>query len=91
MRPKQRLDAARPVGQRVVPGSLRLNGQPIEPGAAVRVTVNGFLAAGGDNFSVLKQGRDVRTGMMDIDALEAWLKANPGLLPGAPDRIARVN
>ena len=84
-------DAARPVGQRVVPGSLRLNGQPIEPGAAVRVTVNGFLAAGGDNFSVLKQGRDVRTGMMDIDALEAWLKANPGLLPGAPDRIARVN
>lgn len=84
-------DASRPVGQRVVPGSLRLNGQPVDPDAAVRVTVNGFLAAGGDNFSVLKQGRDMRTGMMDIDALEAWLKANPGLLPGAPDRIARVN
>jgi 5'-nucleotidase len=84
-------DASKPVGQRVVPGSLRLNGQPIWPGDTVRVTVNSFLASGGDSFTVLKQGRDQRTGMMDIDALEAYVKANPTLAPGALNRIARLN
>jgi 5'-nucleotidase len=84
-------DAGKPVGQRVVPGSLRLNGQAIDPQASVRVTVNSFLAAGGDNFSVLKQGRDLRTGAMDIDALELYVKANPTLAPGPLDRISRLN
>jgi len=84
-------DAARPLGQRVLADSLKLDGKPIAAGDAVRVTVNGFLASGGDNFTVLKQGRDARTGMMDIDALEAFVKANPGLTPGAPDRVARLN
>ncbi len=84
-------DASRPVGQRVVPGSLKLGGQPVDPAATVRVTVNGFLASGGDNFTVLKQGRDARTGQMDIDALEAFVKANPGVAPGTLDRVQRLN
>lgn len=86
-----RWDASRPVGQRVVPGSVTLDGQPIDPNASVRVTVNSFLAAGGDNFGVLRQGRDAATGMMDVDAFEAYVKANPTLAPGAPDRIVRLN
>jgi len=28
---------------------------------------------------------------MDVDALELYLKANPGLAPGALDRITRLN
>ena len=55
------------------------------------MTVNSFLAAGGDNFSVLRQGRDAATGMMDIDAFEAYVKAHPTLAPGALDRIVRLN
>jgi 5'-nucleotidase len=74
-----------------VPGSLRLNGVPIEADARVRVTVNGFLAGGGDNFSVLRQGTEVRTGMMDVDAFEWHVKANPGMVPGTLDRITRLN
>lgn len=84
-------DAARPVGQRVVPGSLRLNGQPITATQKLRVTVNGFLAGGGDNFTLLKQGGEPRTGMMDVDALEAYLKANPTIVPGPLDRVTRLN
>ena len=49
-------DAGKPTGQRVVPGSLRLNGQPIAADARLRVTVNSFLASGGDNFTVLQAG-----------------------------------
>ena len=78
-------------GQRIVPGSMRLNGTPVALDALVRVTVNSFLAGGGDNFTALRQGREVRTGMMDIDAFEAWVKANPSLAPGLPERITRRN
>jgi 5'-nucleotidase len=86
-----RWDAARPAGQRVVPGSVTLGGRPLAADGRYRVTVNSYLAAGGDNFSVFKQGDAVRTGMMDIDALERFVDANPGMSPGALDRIERLN
>ena len=84
-------DAARPAGQRVVPGSVKLAGRPLEPAAGYRVTVNAFMAGGGDGFLVLKDGRERRTGMMDVDALELYVKAHPTLAPGPLDRIARLN
>lgn len=84
-------DASRPPGQRVLPGSMTLNGQAVSPETRVRITVNSFMAAGGDNFSVLRQGSDRRTGLMDIDAFEAYVAAHPGLAPGALDRITRLN
>jgi 5'-nucleotidase len=84
-------DAAQPTGQRVVPGSVRINGQPVMPNATVRVTVNAFMAGGGDNFMVFKEGKDVRTGVMDVDAFEAYVRANPTLAPGPLNRIVRLN
>jgi len=84
-------DASRPPGQRVLPGSLRLNGQAVDMAGRYRVTVNGFLAAGGDNFSVFKQGSEATTGVMDIDALEQFVRSHPELRAGPLDRIGRVN
>ena len=84
-------DAARPLGQRVVPGSVILDRKPLDPAASYRVTVNSFLAGGGDSFPALKAGTDRRTGMMDVDALERYVQANPTLAPGKLDRIARLN
>lgn len=80
-------DAAQPAGRRVVPGSLRLDGAPIGPDAPLRITVNSFLAGGGDNFTLLVQGRERRTGVMDIDALETYLRA--GGRPAGDVRIQR--
>jgi 5'-nucleotidase len=85
-------DSGKPPGQRIVPGSVRLHGVPIEAEQRVRVTVNSFLAGGGDNFSVFKQdGQDVRTGLMDIDALERYVTAQGTVVPVAAPRIQRVN
>ena len=84
-------DAARPLGQRMVPGSVTLDRKPLDPAASYRVTVNSFLAGGGDSFPALKAGTDRRTGMMDVDALERYVQANPTLAPGKLDRIARLN
>jgi 5'-nucleotidase len=84
-------DAAKPLGERVLPGSVRLNGRPVAASDNVRITVNSFVAGGGDNFSIFKQARDVRTGMMDVDAFEAYVKSNPTLAPQPLDRITRLN
>jgi 5'-nucleotidase len=84
-------DAAKPAGARVVPGSVTLDGRALDPAADYRVTVNSFLAAGGDNFSVLKEGRDARTGVMDVDAFEAWVASGGVTAPPADERIRRVD
>jgi 5'-nucleotidase len=85
-------DVSKPPGQRVVPGSLKLNGVAVEPQQRLRVTVNSFLAGGGDNFSVFKQdGQDPRTGMMDVDALERYVSAAGTVAAPAAPRIQRVN
>jgi 5'-nucleotidase len=84
-------DAAKPPGERVVPGSLRLNGAPIEPQQRLRVTINSFLAGGGDNFAIFKEGQEPRTGLMDVDALERHVAAQRTIAPGTLDRIRRMN
>ena len=84
-------DSAKPFGERVVADSMSLNGQPIDPATSWRVTVNGFLAVGGDGFTVLKEGIAPRIGVYDVDALYAWFQANNPLSPATPGRIARLN
>lgn len=76
---------AAPVGSRV--SGIALNGVPIDPAATYRVSVNNFLADGGDGFTVLTEGTDRTGGVVDLDAFTAYLTANPGLAPPAPTRI----
>jgi len=68
-------DLSRPDGQRIV--SMSLKGRPIDPAKSYRVSVNNFLASGGDGFSVLTEGTDTFDAGLDLDALEAWLATNP--------------
>lgn len=84
-------DARQPLGARVLPGSIKLNGQPIDPQASYRVTVNSFMASGGDGYRVLLEGKEPRTGIMDIDALERYLSAGRSIHPPALDRVRRLD
>lgn len=83
-------DAGRPVGDRIV--EIRKGGAPIDSAATYRVVVNNFMAAGGDNFTVLLGGASPVGGPQDIDALIAWVKSLPQPF-GAPAgaRITRLN
>ncbi|MFC4146782.1 bifunctional metallophosphatase/5'-nucleotidase [Micromonospora mangrovi] len=74
-------------GSRVVRGSLTINGAPVTDTATYRVTVNNFLAGGGDGFSVLKDGTNQVTGMIDLDAFVAYLTAKSPVSAPALDRI----
>ncbi|MBK1613394.1 bifunctional metallophosphatase/5'-nucleotidase [Rubrivivax gelatinosus] len=82
-------DASRPAGQRLLPGSLTLEGRRIEPAQRLRITVNSYLADGGDRFSVLRDGEDRVYGLPDADALAQYLAAHPGLQPPRDTRIVR--
>lgn len=65
-----RWDAKRPVDSRVVPGSIRLDGQPLRADASYRLVMNGFLADGGDRFSLFKSGINRSDlGISDLDAM----------------------
>jgi 5'-nucleotidase len=84
-------DGVRPVGDRVAADTMSLNGQRIDPAAGYRVTVNNFLAVGGDGFSVFTQGIAPQVGVYDVDALYLYFKANSPIAPTAGNRIVRVN
>jgi 5'-nucleotidase len=71
-------DSTRPVGQRLVPGSLKVNGVPVDDAKTYRVAANNFLADGGDNFPALAKGVNRSdTQLRDLDALIAYMKQHP--------------
>ncbi len=84
-------DGARPDGARILADRLSLNGQPIDPAASYRVTVNNYLSVGGDGFTVLKDGKAPQFGVYDVDALYTYFRSNSPVGPTAADRIVRLN
>jgi 5'-nucleotidase len=83
-------DASRPRGNRIVPESMRLDGRSISSDQHYRVTVNSFLADGGDGFRVLREGTGRMGGPLDIDALTDFLRAQSEHRPLAPDTAPRI-
>ena len=80
-------DLVAPVGARIV--SVTVDGRALDPTAMYRVTINNFLASGGDGYSVLAGGRDAFDAGLDLDATEAWIAGNPGVPVGG--RLVAVN
>lgn len=82
--------ASAPVGSKVDAATIMIGGIPIDPGASYRVTMNSFLADGGDGFSVFTLGTDRITGIIDLDALIAYFGTNSPVAPGPQNRITMV-
>ena len=74
-------------GTRVVDSSVAIGGSAITPDGTYRLTVNNFLADGGDGFGVLTQGTNRFLGGLDIDAFVAYLTANAPATAPATNRI----
>ena len=73
-------------GQRVQ--DLRLAGRAVRPDDEIRLAVSSFMADGGDGFGGFKAGRQRVGGMLDVDALAAFLQTTP---EPQPPRIERVD
>jgi 5'-nucleotidase len=78
-------------GTRVPDSSVEIGGTPVVPTSTYRITVNNFLAGGGDGFTVLKSGTNAVTGAIDLDAFIAYLGAESPLSAPTDDRITAIN
>lgn len=56
-------------------GRMWVNGTEVAPGDSFRVTMNNFLAFGGDGFTVFNEGTNALGGAQDIDAFVAAFEA----------------
>jgi 5'-nucleotidase len=81
-------DLSKPAGERIV--DVRLNGEPLRDDQVYRVAISNFLASGGDNFTVFREGTEQVGGPLDLDALEAYFRAHPRLVPPATNRIRNL-
>lgn len=72
-----------PMGQRA--RDIRIQGKPLDEAATYRVTVNSFMAEGGDGYTVLQGGRQRLGGAQDLDAMLAHLRQ--GVADGGSPRI----
>ncbi len=82
--------AQRPPGERVDPAQVVIGGQPLDLESSYRVTVNDFLASGGDGFGMLREGKDRVEHGTDAAALEAYLQQHAASLESPAPRIVRA-
>jgi 5'-nucleotidase len=54
-------------------GRMWINGVEVQPTDTFRVTMNNFLATGGDGFTVFNEGTDALGGAVDLDAFVDYL------------------
>ncbi|MFD7718442.1 bifunctional metallophosphatase/5'-nucleotidase [Streptomyces sp. NPDC059814] len=88
------LDMTKSGADRVVAGTIKLNGEAIDPAKTYRVAMNEFLAGGGDGFAALGEGTNKLVGASDLDLFNEYLAAHSTaaapLAPPATDRITVV-
>jgi 5'-nucleotidase len=70
-------DDTLPKGRKVVAGSIRINGQPLDESKNYRVVANNFLAEGADGFPMFAEATNKHdTHIVDLDAFIALLVKN---------------
>ncbi|GAA2112910.1 bifunctional metallophosphatase/5'-nucleotidase [Nocardioides bigeumensis] len=77
-----------PTGSKV--SNVRINGVLLDPATTYRVTVNNFLADGGDGYSVLRQGTNRFVGEIDSDAFSRYVEFLGTVDPGPQNRITSI-
>jgi 2',3'-cyclic-nucleotide 2'-phosphodiesterase (5'-nucleotidase family) len=81
-------DLARPAGSRIV--SVAVGGAPLDDTREYTVAYTDFMATGGDGLGLASAAiKQVTTGIVDLDALIAFARAQPGgvIKPDAAPRL----
>jgi 5'-nucleotidase len=84
-------DLSQACGSRI--SNMMLNASPIVLATTYKVTMNNFLADGGDSFPAFTAGTNrVYAPLFDVDAFAAYLGNHtpPGVAPGPMNRITQI-
>ena len=68
--------------------NITIGGAPLDPAATYRVTLNNFLADGGDNYTVFREGTNRYVGEIDLDAFARYVQMLGTVNPGPQNRIS---
>lgn len=82
-------DDSRPVGNRII-SMVKNDGTPIEANQSYTITVNSFIADGGDEFTSLTKMKNRQVEMGDTDALENYIKTKGVGEPKIDGRMMKV-
>jgi 5'-nucleotidase len=85
---------SRPLTDKVIDSSVKIGGVPVDPNRPYRVTMNNFLADGGDGFSVFKEGTNQLGGEVDLDSFGRYLMVHSPVSPPpylTDPRIVRID
>lgn len=77
-------------GPEIVPGSMLLNGVPIDAAQSYRIVANSFLSDGGDGFGAFTGATNKIFGGLDIDGFARYLQASSPYTPVPGQRITRL-
>ncbi|MEO3799434.1 bifunctional metallophosphatase/5'-nucleotidase [Nonomuraea sp. B1E8] len=78
-------DTSAPWGSKV--SDMKIDGTPVTDTQSIRVAANNFLVGGGDAFLAFRDGTDLWSGPLDIDAFVDHLGKDNPIAPPATDRI----
>jgi 5'-nucleotidase len=82
-------DASKEVGKRIV--DAKIGDKALDPKAVYPIVVNSFMADGGDDFSMLRQGSNIfNTGISITDLLQQYITAHSPITPPTGGRIKVV-
>lgn len=84
-------DQAKPIGEKIIAASMKLNGEPINPALQYRVAANNFLAGGSEGMNMFLEGTDRQVGVLDLEALVAMISAGSPVTPPSVGRLVRLN
>ena len=73
------------VGSKV--SNMKIAGTPVDMNTGYRVTINNFLATGGDGFTNFTVGTNLLTGDIDLTAFVAYITVHSPVPPGPQNRI----
>lgn len=81
-------DASRPVGDRVDPADVKIDGVALAPGKSYRVAVLAYTVIGGDGYTAFKAGySDPVRNNTDHETFAAYLRAHKTLTPAPLTRM----
>ncbi|EIT83681.1 bifunctional 2',3'-cyclic nucleotide 2'-phosphodiesterase/3'-nucleotidase precursor protein [Fictibacillus macauensis ZFHKF-1] len=83
-------DDSRKANEKVTSVTLP-NGTPLDDSKSYTVTVNNFMAGGGDGYTTLRGGKNKKIDVVDLDALIDYIKDKGTIDPKIEGRITKQN
>lgn len=83
-------DDSKPAGERIV--TIKKNdGTPVVADQTYSITVNNYMADGGDGYAILATIKDRTINVVDLEAFVGYIKANGTVNPKIEGRVTKIN